>query len=127
MTDHSRQQGNGARRDVPSDDLDAVLASEPGVVPSARFAQAVMGHVRCESALARAIAFPWRRAAAGLALAAIGALALTCVCVLAPDIATKVTAPAGFPRLQSSGLAVIIATMLATLALVGATTEKGSG
>jgi hypothetical protein len=59
------------------DDLDRVLSSERMVAPSPRFAVSVMQAIRREAEAPPALAFPWRRAAAGaitVSLLILGAL-----------------------------------------------------
>ena len=61
-----------------ADDLDRILASEPGIEPSADFAPSVMRAVRAVAAEPAALAFPWRRALPGLCVAA-AAIAFTVI------------------------------------------------
>ncbi|MEW5983612.1 MAG: hypothetical protein AB1806_14755 [Acidobacteriota bacterium] len=59
-----------------NDELDRVLAAEPDVVPSSRFAGNVIAAVRREAAMPPPIEFPWRRALPAIIAAGIVLLAL---------------------------------------------------
>lgn len=57
------------------DDLDRVLSEEEGILPSSGFTASVMDAVRREVLTPPPIAFPWRRALPGMAVAVLGLIA----------------------------------------------------
>ena len=68
-----------------AEELDRLLAGEPGIEPSATFARAVMAAVRREADTPPPLPFPWRRAAWGMAACALaGAAAGAGVAAIGP-------------------------------------------
>jgi hypothetical protein len=66
---------------MKAEDLDRLLASEPGIEPSATFAHAVMAAVRREVDTPPPLPFPWRRAAWGMATCALAGAAVGYVAI----------------------------------------------
>ena len=74
------------------DDIDRALRDEPEIVPSAGFAYRVMGAVRRQAEHQRAIPFPWKPLASGLAISVVVAV----VGVVTGEAPPEVVASEGF-------------------------------
>lgn len=100
-------------------DIDRALREERIIEPSSDFSSRVMASVRQASAEGRALPFPWRRLAGGLAAAAAAAIAVLIAERLgleAPVAAAEVAVEAA-RRLAPAG-AWLSATLATTYALI---------
>lgn len=86
---------NPAKPQLTPDDFDrALLADRDNILPSSGFADAVMAAVRHEASAPAPIAFPWKRALPGLAVAvAVIALLIAALVVSISTTAHPASAP----------------------------------
>jgi hypothetical protein len=82
-------------------ELDRILSSEAGLVPSSGFASSVMDAVRNEASAPPPIPFPWKRALPGIA-AGVLALVVLLIGALRQSGDNSVSAPSLLERTWSS-------------------------
>ncbi len=108
------------------DEIDRVLSTEEGILPSSGFVASVMDVVQAEAATPAPIAFPWRRAWPGAVVAVLTVAAVLFACLTqlgtstGSDTAWRLPAPV-FSILKASadfGLGWISLSLLATLLFI---------
>jgi hypothetical protein len=103
---------------MSDDELDRILSSEQGIVPSANFARNVMAKVRLEAAGPPPLPFPWKRALPGLVLCV---LSLAAMCVAAS------VRPESQPLREASGPSIWTGLLSDSIRLLRAANVGGLG